>query len=482
MCDCFDLGAWFCICDAADRRLRRGDWCDRGGVSNEPPSESVTITEGDAPEGAFDVEAPNEDAPAVSEATPEGDADDDGSAGDADEATPMANAAGAVDEGDAEGEQEIEPVSPDGWRTENGLTYYYEDGKRLSGEQYLQDDAGEWHWYYFWPENGCAMDTGWSFIPSNGGKWAYYDEQGRMAHGQQLIDGAWYLFDERTGATTYGFAYIPDQNKWVFYDRVTGKMQYGQQCIDAGWYLLDQYTGAVTYGFAYLPDDKKWVFYDRVTGRMLYGQQYIDGGWYYLTPVTGAVDYEWAYLPDDNKWVYYDAVTGRMIYGSHMIDGRPRYFDKHTGRVYGKSEEVNLLMSVVKTTYGKDIDCPGAVAAAGGILCPYGPCMSYVWWCFDKAGLRMFLCDGAVTGYPHHNYDWYNSRGRVNYSPQVGDIAFFRYAGWADAIGASASHAGIVVGVSGNGVVLVADALTGGIYPRTYSVGGTIGFAHPYWG
>lgn len=380
------------------------------------------------------------------------------------------------------GSESDECPVPDGWTVEDGLTYYYKDGDRLCGEQYLQDESGAWHWYYFWPDNGCAMDTGWTFVPSNGGKWVYYDEQGRMLYGQQFIEGAWYLFDEWTGATSYGFAYISDQSKWVFYDRASGKMLYGQQCIDEGWYRLDPHTGAVTYGFSYLPEDGKWVFYDRVTGRMLYGQQFIDEGWYYLTPMTGAVDYEWAYLPDDDKWVYYDAVTGRMVYGSQMIDGRPRYFDENTGRVYSKDEEVNRLISVVRGTYGRDIDCSGALAMAGGIVCPYGPCMSYVWWCFDQAGLNLFLCDGAVTGYPHHNYDWYRSRGRVDYSPQVGDIAFFRYSGWADTIGASASHAGIVVAVPGNGVVLVADAATGGIIPRTYSVGGTIGFAHPYWG
>lgn len=330
------------------------------------------------------------------------------------------------------------PVVKNGWVTEGGLTYYYVDGKPLTGELYIPDEeTGEWHWYYLWEGQGGAVQTGWSWV-SDLDKWCYYDEEGRMEYGQQCLDGLWYRFNEDTGQVTYGFSYIADETKWVFYDRVMG-----------------------------------W---------MLYGQQSIDDGWYYLTPVTGAVDYDWAWLPDDQKWVYYDSITGRMLYGQQFIDNHPYYFDTCTGRLLTGDEERNMLLGVVYGSYGVDLDCMDELAAAGGTVCPYGPCMSYVWWCFHHAGLDLFLCDGMISAYPHENYDWYDCFGRVDYSPRVGDIAFMRYPGWADAIGGvSASHAGIVIAVSDDGDALVVDALSGGIWPRWYSVGSTIGFAHPYW-
>lgn len=326
----------------------------------------------------------------------------------------------------------------DGWVIEEGLTYYYVDGKPLTGELYVADEeTGEWHWYYLWEGQGGAVQTGWSWVA--------------------------------------------DLDKWCFYDE-RGCMEYGQQCLDGLWYRFNEDTGQVTYGFSYIEDESKWVFYDRAMGHMLYGQQYIDEGWYYLTPVTGAVDYDWAWLPDDRKWVYYDSITGRMLYGQQFIDNHPYYFDVYTGRLLTGDEERNMLLSVVFGSYGADLDCMGELAAAGGTVCPYGPCMSYVWWCFHHAGLDLFLCDGKISGYPHENYDWYDYYGHVDYSPRVGDIAFMRYAGWADDIGGvSASHAGIVVAVSDDGAALVADALSGGIWPRWYSAGSTIGFAHPYW-
>lgn len=285
------------------------------------------------------------------------------------------------------------------------------------------------------------MQVGWSYVPSNSGKWVYYDQSGRMQYGQQYINSHWYLFDHYTGATTYSFAYIPDQTKWVFYDRVMGWMMYGQQCIDDGWY--------------------------------------------YLTPYTGAVDYDWAYLPDDQKWVYYDSVTGRMYHGAHWIEGRPRFFDPVTGRVWTAQEEINLLVSKAYASRGTNPDCPGELVAAHGSYCYEGPCMSYVWWCFHHPGLDMFLCDGAISGWPHDNYNWYLNRGRVDWSPRVGDIVFWRYPGWIDydvpAPGNTASHAGIVVAVGPSSVTII-DALSNGIWDHPLNSYGLVGHAHPFWG
>ena len=44
----------------------------------------------------------------------------------------------------------------------------------------------------------------------------YYDGSGNMVHGQQNINGKWYLFDEQTGEMKTGFQYISSQKKKVY--------------------------------------------------------------------------------------------------------------------------------------------------------------------------------------------------------------------------------------------------------------------------
>ncbi len=321
-----------------------------------------------------------------------------------------------------------------GFRVENDSVYYYVDGARAVGERYIKDEAGKWHWYYFAPEKDGAMNVGWAYIQS-GKKWCYYDAQGRMV--------------------------------------------YGEQCIDNHWYLFDSCTGAVQYGFQYIEKDNKWVYYDRVMGWMLYGEQCIDGGWYYLTPGTGAVDYGWTWLPGSDKWVYYDTFTGRMLYGEQYIAGKWQFFDEITGQVYSKQDKINKVVSMAYGSVGRNIDCPGILAANGGKTCYHGPCMSLVWWMFYQSDMTGHLADRLNSGWPHENYDWYKSRGMADKNPRVGDIAFFWYYDFAGKEGVSCSHAGLVVDVRGDSV-LVIDALSGGIYPRWYSIGSAVGFAHPW--
>lgn len=325
--------------------------------------------------------------------------------------------------------------------------------------------------------------TGW-----NDSKTAWYDD-GVMARSHCFFDpgsAAWYWADADGSIAAGKDVFIPrDESdrskggKWVRFE-TDRSMVKGQDCRYGGWYYFDVVTGEMAKGFA-VPDGKKWCYYDPMTGKMQYGERLIDGGWYYLTPGTGAVDYEWAWLPNSNKWVYYDEVSGRMVHGPRMIGSSPYYFDNYTGERLNRNEIVEKLLRVVQSSYGTHPDCPAELKAAGGELCPYGPCMSYVWWCFHHAGLDIFLNNDEIrTGWPHQSYDWYRARGRVDRKASKGDIAFFNPTDWAPALGVSSSHAGIVLGTTSSGI-LIADASYGGIMPRVYSWRSISGIAHPYY-
>lgn len=318
--------------------------------------------------------------------------------------------------------------------------------------------------------------------------WAKGD--GTIAESEECYDpatDAWYLASEDGSLAVDEEVYLEDGDKTVFYDE-DGRMVKGEDYrlspIDGKWHwrYFEPVTGALQKGFSYVREHDKWCYYEPVNGWMLYGEQYIDEGWYYFDPDTGAIDYEWAWIPNLDKWVYYDAVTGRMVHGQRMIDGRPYYFDQTTGRVLTAQELKDRLIATARSSYYTHPDCDAELAAAGGTVCPHGPCMAYVWWVFHHADLDVFLADGTLrSGWPHENLDWYRANGRADRNPAPGDIVFFRYPGFAYDKGLSASHVGIVVSVSGN-TMRVADAAYSSIEERTYWVDGYLaGIAHPYW-
>lgn len=352
------------------------------------------------------------------------------------------------------------------------------ENKDLQG--WVEGITGEKHWY----DSGVEAKNKQIWDPQTDA-WYQLDGNGNIVKGEywERKTDAWYHFDETSGAMTKGMAYIhaPEGWKWVYYDVITGVMAHGQRYLDydaehTGWYLFDHYTGAVTYGWAYIRNQNKWVYNGIPDGKMRKGEQAIDGAWYYFNDITGATLYGWQFI--HGKQVFYDRVTGKMAHGPLKIDGKPYYFDDYTGRKFTRNDLIYRLLQQARSSYGKNIDAPGVLAANGGLICPYGPCMAWVWWVFHEAGLGIFLCDGAATGWPHHNYDWYRVRGRVSMTPQVGDIAFYKWPGWANNL--SASHAAIVVAVNGRSVT-VADAMAGGIGERPSYTYVLVGYAHPYW-
>ena len=337
-------------------------------------------------------------------------------------------------------------------------------------------------------ENGVMAVSKDVFIPNDPnnrkeGIWVRFDQSGNLVKGENYHNGGWYYFDTTTGAMVKGVKHISSNGgKWVYYDVVTGRMAHGEAYLHydkehTGWYYFDQYTGKMAHDFVYIRQTNKWVYYDKITGKMQYGERYINGGWYYMKPVTGALAKGRTWMASGNKWVYYDKITGRMVHGGAIIDGHHYFFDPYTGAQYSKQQIANRLASYARTYSSQHPDCPGALAANGGLICPFGPCMSFVWYVFHAAGLDVFLCDGAKTGWPHHNFDWYNSRGRVSSTPQVGDVAFWKFSdSWASNY--SASHAGIVIEVNGGNVVIV-DAAYGNIGVRSAYSGAR--YAHPYY-
>lgn len=308
-----------------------------------------------------------------------------------------------------------------------------------------------------WADEGVVATSRFLFDPDTSA-WYWVEADGTLARGKDVFVPLDNEVDRERWAVDADYRVA--NGKWV---RLAddGKMVKGEDYLDGKWYLFDEVTGAMQYGFQLLPDGSgsKWVFYDYITGIMAHGERYVgdergdEPGWMYFDPYTGAVRYGWVYLEDADKWVYYDPISGRMWYGSVMIDGRPYYLDGVTGKRLSSEEMVSRLIAVAASQDGitsRNSKYVDALRWAGGVTDPMGPCMTYVWWCFQEAGFHYQLVDGEFdSGYPHDTEAWYSSRGRIYDDPQPGDIWLVNQPshGWQYIGPVSATHAGIVASV-----------------------------------
>ena len=208
-----------------------------------------------------------------------------------------------------------------GWRTINGKTYYYINGKAVTGERQIDG-----HWYYF-DANGI-MQTGFVNL---GYKIVYYNYNGWMLYGEHQLNGYWYYFDTGTGAMQTGFVNLG--HKIVYYN-AKGQMQYGEHQLNGYWYYFDTGTGAMQTGFVNL--GHKIVYYN-TKGQMQYGEHQING--YFFISDTGSGAMQTGFVNLGHKIVYYNA-EGQMQYGEQQIDGYWYYFDTGSGAMQ-KNAEIN---------------------------------------------------------------------------------------------------------------------------------------------
>lgn len=112
-------------------------------------------------------------------------------------------------------------------------------------------------------------------------------------------------------------------------------------------------------------------------------------------------------------------------------------------------------------------------------------CAMLLWWAMRKAGLAHLVPKSAYTP---TIADWFRKRGQWHTSPQVGDWAFFDFAG--DGVN-RISHVAIVEAVNRDGSVITIEGNTspgvkgsqrdgGGVYRRTRTrAGGIVGYGRP---
>ena len=316
----------------------------------------------------------------------------------------------------------------------NGNWYLFDtfDGAMQTGLQYIRDQKK----LAYYNEQG-QMQYG--TVEINGQKYQADTFDGAIkGKGQTKIADNWYLFNN-AGQVVDGWQWINDQGKTVYYSPKTAQMVHGQQNINGHWYLFDKTTGAMQRGFQNLKDygDAKTVYYNQ-DGWMLYGQQKIENKWYNFDTFNGAMKTGLVKIPDQNKTVYY-APNGQMQYGWQWVDNATRYFDTFNGAMATGQKFI--------TGHWYLFDNNGAMQRGFQNLKDYGDnktvyynqdgWMLYGWQWLNNATRYLDTFNGAMaTGQKNIANHWYlfdkdgaMQRG-FQYLPEDKKVAYYNQDGW----------------------------------------------------
>ena len=221
-----------------------------------------------------------------------------------------------------------------GWFTDETGVYYLNQGTghALVGQNII-DNAG-----YMFDEKG-AMLSGWQNV--NGLRYYYNPLDGNRMHTGWLADetGMHYLIPEggymATGAVAIEdkiYLFSPEGNMQVGWQDVEGlRFYYSPQdgALVTGWftdetgrYYLTPLGGYMVTGLQAVEDQ---LYYFNEEGQMQLGLQNIQGLNFYFDLLTGAMTTGWILTPSGS--LYFSEVDGHMLMNEiAMVDGMPRCF------------------------------------------------------------------------------------------------------------------------------------------------------------
>ena len=263
-------------------------------------------------------------------------------------------------------------ITKDGWTFENGGYAYYINGVKLTGVNKVDE------YYYDFGTNGInngqTKFTGVFFDMTSG---VYrYAELGVLSSGWKLIDGAWYLFNEKTMAAQTGIYYY---NSDVVYQlAVTGKLTANVWVINSKgircYYGPTYYKGG-SRGFAWFEiDGKRYCF--NLDGYALTGIQPVresnDGeSKFYKFDSNGVCEGVYTGLAEYQSSTYF-VLNGMIQYcGLFKYDGYYYYADPSYGKLIKGTDHYVYLTNdlLARKTYTFDAD--GKIVFKNGIIDGY---------------------------------------------------------------------------------------------------------------
>ncbi|MGR8808797.1 C39 family peptidase [Leuconostoc citreum] len=224
-----------------------------------------------------------------------------------------------------------------GWVSENGRTFYYDNNKIVTGEKKIDNN-----WYNF--DKAGQYSIGLTNLLT---KTVFYDNNGHMYYGYLKTDNTYMYFDTRDGHAVTGERYYGN-HQMEYYGQDFKQVRNAYVRTGNTYYFIGQYGDAVSgeryYGnhsMEYYGQDFKQVrnvyvrtgntyyfmgqYGDAVTGERYYGNHSME---YYGQDFKQVRN---AYVRTGNTYYfigqYGDAVTGLRVYGNRP--NQVEYYDKN---------------------------------------------------------------------------------------------------------------------------------------------------------
>ena len=257
---------------------------------------------------------------------------------------------------------ETQAATTTGFRTINGKTYYYKNGKMVKGWLTLGKNK------YFLNTKTGVLYRGWQ--KSSKGPKRYFDVRtGVMYRGLQKVEGSYYYFNASTGYSQSGFLKAANGNvryfasdtyamatgwmknskgeKWYFTPS-SGIMYKGLKKVGSYYYYFDKTTGASKSGFLTASNGNVryfraktyvmatgWLknskgdrrYFAASTGVMCKGLKKISGSTYYFNTSTGVATSGWVTI--GGKKYYFNKDTYVITTGTILLDGKYYVFDSN---------------------------------------------------------------------------------------------------------------------------------------------------------
>lgn len=193
-----------------------------------------------------------------------------------------------------------------GFITENGKTYYYKDGEKMTGLQRINGKA------YYLGTDGIMQTSKWVLADGN---WYYLNNYGAgVVNCWRLKDGKYvYLGADGKMKTN---CWIKDYNEWYYVKTDGTRYESSWAKIDDNWYWFGGSGKMMSNGWLKLADGK-W-YYFRSGGQMATGWIKDGNKWYYLTGSGAMAANKW--VKSGSYW-YYLGSSGAMLTNTITPDG-----------------------------------------------------------------------------------------------------------------------------------------------------------------
>ena len=266
-----------------------------------------------------------------------------------------------------------------GWKEENGVQYWYEDGVKQGtegrGKEIYDPSTNAWYWLDAVQGGAPAKSKDvyqeslagqWGDIlnedGSRSGKWVRYDADGHMIKGWDYSSEDIFYFDTVYGTMAKGYATVEDTE--YYFNPSTGGLEEvvavnvggytGWKSIEGNYYW---YENGIRQGYSldstyrgkeiYDPKSNAWYWLDNVddgkkaVSKDVYQESQADDngtiGKWVRYDANGHMIKGWS----SDKKFYFDPVYGTMYKGSHVIDGVEYFFDEVTGEREGGQDDTD---------------------------------------------------------------------------------------------------------------------------------------------